>query len=362
MLSRRILLSSGMAALAAPWAGAGAYARPVLEGMTAPLRLGMLTGGAVGSRHVAGAQYRTDQLNGGGMHGGERQIELLVRDAAGDPATAVSALLDEGVHAVIAELAAPIVSQCQLSCTPLIAPTSGDTPAQPYAFLAGPTNVQVMKALMAAAKAGGAAQAGHLVTDKLATPGLLDAADTESATQGVTLTGTEQIPADATDLAPAVGKLVNAKPDALLISALPPQSASAVQAAREAGFTGPILLAPDGVPRKIEDANLKAAVPWVTLAGSAPDSVPNAAALKRFAAGFGGGAEPAVGYGVDAVSLAHLAFLGERDRKAGREELENTCCLGVCGPYAMTAGNHAGLDKNALVTAVSQGGVWKPVP
>ena len=79
---------------------------------------------------------------------------------------------------------------------------------------------------------------------------------------------------------------------------------------------------------------LKAVVPWVTLADSAPDTVPNAAALKRFAAGFGGAAEPAVGYGVDAVSLAH----------------------------AMSPANHAGPDRKALVTAVMQDGVWKARP
>jgi hypothetical protein len=46
----------------------------------------------------------------------------------------------------------------------------------------------------------------------------------------------------------------------------------------------------------------------------------------------------------------------------GREQLESACCIGVCGAYAMTAADHAGLDRRALVTAVMQDGVWKPVP
>lgn len=54
-----------------------------------------------------------------------------------------------------------------------------------------------------------------------------------------------------------------------------------------------------------------------------------------------------------------MAFLGERDRKAGREQLENACRTAVCGAYAMTAANHAGLASKALVTAVMQDGVWK---
>jgi hypothetical protein len=58
--------------------------------------------------------------------------------------------------------------------------------------------------------AGGAARAGYLVVDKLATPTLLEAADAGSAARGVELAGTEQIPVDATGLAPAVGKLVEA--------------------------------------------------------------------------------------------------------------------------------------------------------
>lgn len=362
MLSRRMMIGTGLAALTAPWLGSAAAARPVPEGVHAPLRLGMLTGGAVGHRHVLGARYRADQLNGGGMHGREQIVELLVRDAAGDPATAVSALLDEGVHAVIAELAESIVAQCQLACTPLIAPATADAPTQAYAFLAGPPNEQVVKALFAAAKAGGATTVGHLVLDRLATPGLLGAADAESVAQAVALTGTEQIPGDATDLGPSMAKLTAPGPDALLVTTRPPQAAAAVTAARDGGFTGPILLAPDGVQPGLKQENVKAVVPWVTLAESATDDVPNAAAVRRFASGFGGSADPAVGYGVDAVSLAHLAFLGERDRKAGREQLEQACCIGVCGAYAMSPGNHAGLDKKALVTAVLQGGVWMPHP
>lgn len=374
MFTRRTMMGSALAALAAPWFGAAAQARPALqstpESMQSPLRLGLLTDlsgplAALGKRQVLGAQYRVDQLNGGGMHGGEQQVELLIRDAAGDAGAAASALLDEGVHAVIGGVApwlsAPIAAQCQLACTPLIAPSSGDAPTQPYVFQVGPDSAAVMKALLAAAKAGGAKKVGHLVLDKLATPGLLEAATAQSAAQGVAIVGTEQVPLDAADLAPALGKLTGAAPDALLITSLPPQSASAVQAARDGGFTGPIVLAPDGVPPGLEpDPNLKAVVPWVTLADAVTDSVPNVATLRRFAAGFGGGADPAVGYGVDAVSLAHLAFLGQRDRKTGREQLENACCAGVCGAYAMTPMNHAGLDRNALVTAVMKDGVWQP--
>jgi len=130
-----------------------------------------------------------------------------------------------------------------------------------------------------------------------------------------------------------------------------------------AGWTGPILLAPEGVHPAFHttagDAaeGVQAVGPWLIAADSAPDSVPNLATMRRFTEGFtpdNGSANPAADFGADAVSLTYLAFLGHRDRKMAREQLESTCCVGVCGVYNITADDHAGLAEDALVVATSK--------
>lgn len=392
-LSRRSALGGGLALLFTTplYAGTpalGSPARSRAESEQSPLRLGVLTHpagplAAHDKRQLLGIRQRAEQLNAAGGHGGHGgAVELLVRDAGADEksaAAAASALLDEGVHALIgtsvAWLGKGVLDQCQLGCTPVIVPSSGIVPAMPYAFQSAPGVHQVMGALMKAAKAGGASKIAHLGMDKLLPPEVLELAKNAADGQGLEVAGVEQFPLDATDLKDAVGKAVAAQPDALLLSALPAQSGAAVKEARAAGFTGPILLTPEGVhpefhaTAKEAAEGVQAAGPWVMTADATPDSVPdavpNAPTVRRFAAGFvpeNGPANPAAGFGADAVSLTHLAYLGHRDRKAAREQLEKMCCVGVCGVYNITADDHAGLADDALVVATSTAGRWTVPP
>ncbi|NUT36874.1 MAG: ABC transporter substrate-binding protein [Hamadaea sp.] len=392
-LSRRSALGGGLALLVTPlYAGTpalGSPVRPRPESEQGPVRLGVLTDlagplAAHGKRQLLGIRHRAEQLNAAGGHGSGHggAVELLVRDAGPDEksaAAAASALLDEGVHAVIgtsaAWLGAGVLDQCNLGCTPVIVPAAGIVPAMPYAFQSAPAAGQVLSALMKAAMAGGAGKVAQLGLDKLLSPEMTELAANAASAQGLEIAGVERFPLDATDLKDAVGKAIAAKPDALVLAALPAQSGAAVKEARAAGFTGPILLAPEGVHPEFHTTAKEAAEgvqavgPWLMIAGAAPDSVPdavpNAPTVRRFAAGFvpeNGPANPAAGFGADAVSLTHLAYLGHRDRKAAREQLEKMCCVGVCGVYNITADDHAGLAEDALLTATSKAGRWTAPP
>ncbi|MEV0270059.1 ABC transporter substrate-binding protein [Hamadaea sp. NPDC050747] len=381
-VSRRAALGGGLALVAAPflWAGhPAAAARPRTEsGMQGPVRLGVLTHqtgplAAYAQRQLLGVRTRADQVNAAGGHGSAPEIELLVREAGADEksaATAASALLDEGVHAVIAAtapwLTEAAAGQCTLGCVPVIAPVTGIVPTGPYAFQSAPSAAQVLRTALGAAKKAGASKLGHLATDKLASPPIVDLVQTEAANQGLSIAGFEPVPVDATDLKDAVGKLVAAKPDVLVISALPPQSGAAVRDARAGGWTGPIVLTPEGVHPSFHSTagdaadGVQAVSPWLPVADSAPDSVPNLATVRRFAEAFApnGPANPAAGFGADAVALTHQAFLGHRDRKMAREQLENACCVGVCGVYNLTAADHGGLADDALTVLTSKSGKW----
>ncbi|HET6214011.1 MAG TPA: hypothetical protein VFE14_14195, partial [Micromonosporaceae bacterium] len=101
--------------------------------------------------------------------------------------------------------------------------------------------------------------------------------------------------------------------------------------------------------------------PWLAAPAQAPETTPNLATMHRFTEGFqatNGPVGPHAGYGADAIALLNLAYLGHRDRKMAREQLEDACCVGVTGVFNNTAQQHAGLSDGSLVPLVSKGGVW----
>lgn len=360
-LSRRTALGGGLAALVAPmFAGrAEASGHP-------PLRIGVLadlTGPLAqhGKQQLQGAQYRVEALNAAAGHGHDQVVELLVRDTASDEAKArdaVSRLLEEGVHALIAGQGRAVMDAAQASCTPLL--TSSAAGVMPYVFQTGPSEQQVAKALLQAALKP---KVGLLSLEGLSTAAL----EQEAAARGVALGEPQRFPATATELVTQLKTLVEQKPEAILVNALPPFDGMAVRDARAAGWTGPIVCTPEAANPVFHSTagaaaeGVTAVVPWLAAAKQAPESIPHWSAMNRFAQGFEASNGPAgtrAGYGADAVSLLHLAFLGHRDRKAARGQLDQMCCIGVTGVYNVTPGNHAGLADDSLVAMTSQGGVW----
>jgi branched-chain amino acid transport system substrate-binding protein len=327
---------------------------------SSPLRIGVI-GGA-----IAGIEHRAGTFNGG--HGHEPSVELLVREGIADEASArdaVAGLLEAGVHGLISSSASwitlAVMDAADASCTPMVSTAPMAEVSRPYVFQAGPSQAQVDRALLTAVRKAGHTKAGLLSLEKLPTP------ESAAAAQGVVLTGVETFAASATSLAEPVKTLVAQAPDVLIVNAPPPYDATAVVEARSQGWTKPIF----GLPQianpdfhRVAGATaegVSAAVPWIAAPSAAPPAMPNLPTLQRFVEAFDGVAGTEAGYGSDALSLLHLAFLGHRDRKAARDQLDRMCCLGVTGVYNMTPQNHAGLADDALVTMTSQGGGWVPV-
>jgi branched-chain amino acid transport system substrate-binding protein len=225
----------------------------------------------------------------------------------------------------------------------------------------------VIRELMRAAKGAGAQKIALLSLEPLGTEPYLRRVQQQATAQGLALTGAERFGLDATDLTAPVQAALAGQPDALVVNALPPYDVMVVRAARAAGWQGTLLLPPSaahpgfhpGAGPAAEDATLIA--PWLAAPDQAPTALPNGPTMRRFSESFAavnGAAGSHAGYGADAVSLLHLAYLGHRDRKAAREALEQMCCVGVSGVFNMTGANHAGLDQAALTTLTSRGGRW----
>ncbi|GHJ48075.1 hypothetical protein Cs7R123_54170 [Catellatospora sp. TT07R-123] len=366
-LTRRTALISALGLAAAPLLPGRAAAA------LAPLRLGLLTSPA-DNQLLFGVQQRAAALGGGGAHGMATPIELLTQDV-GQTATsareAVSLLLDRGVHGIVGPAAGWLgeaaAAEADRACTPIVLPAPGAAPELAYAFRSAPTDAQIHRALFTAMTGAGQRAAGVLRLAPRDTPALRDTVAAEAAARGAWVAATELLPADAAGLADRIAALLAATPDALLLDLPAALAAQAVTAARAASWTGPVFTTPDAVQPAFGQLagpaaeGVRAVSPWLPVAAEAPEALPQLTAVRRFAerlAGAGGPADPLAGYAADAVTLLNQAFLGHRDRRTAREQLESTCCIGVTGIYNMMADDHVGLAPEALIPVTAHDGGW----
>jgi branched-chain amino acid transport system substrate-binding protein len=333
----------------------GALAVPLLGASSdSPLRIGVLTSttgplAQHGKRQLQGAQHRA----GAGGHGHGGGAELLIRDIGEAPQDAVYGLLEEGVHALIGLVppaaAVSIMDAANTSCTPLMTtgPSGGD-----YVFPAAPAPAKVAQAMLKAVRESGFSKAGVLAMPGPGTPLAENALD-----YGVTVTGTDPVPLDSTDLKPLLAPLLTPAPEILVLDLLPPLDAYAARDARAAGWTGPMLFGPATANPAFHTQagpaaeGVRAVAPWVASA-TPPAELPNATVIRRFTSTFAGSPDPYAGFAADAMSLLNLAFLGHRDRKEAKAQLDKMCCVGVTGVY------NPQLSDDALTVLTANGGAW----
>lgn len=320
--TRRAVLAGGLGGAFVAAAGASAS--------DGPLRIGILEANL-------GAEYRAEAINSEGGH----VIELIAPPASADMRDATAALLERGVHALIGPaspwLSDAVAEIANAACTPLVCPAPSNS--LPYVFAAGPTPAQSLNAM---ARAIRPRKAGWLALDKLSTP---DGA-----------APVEEFPLGANDLTAPIKALAAQRPDVMAVWAPPPYDAFALRDARAAGWAGPILLPPTAANPGVaapaaEGARMVA--PWLAAAKQAPDSLPQTPTLRRFVAGFESPLSTQNAAGADAVTLLHLAFLGHRDRRMARDQLDQLCAIGACGIY-----DHGKLSDDALIPMTMTSGVW----
>ncbi len=297
-----------------------------------------------------GVRYRADALN---AHHADH-VELIPGD---DP----SALLEAGVHALIG-VGEAVARAGQASCTPTILAAPGSpgagmpgmpAPMPSYVFQAGPTASQVRAKLLSA-----------LTAEKVGLLSLDPPYVEDFAARGLTLVASKKIPPETTTtLAQLAQAVVSATPapEAIVVDAVPPLDGIAVRDLRAAGWTGPIVCGPSAVHNSFQaiageaTEGVVAVAPWFAAPREAPADLPNLETMRRFAEGFSadhGRPSSYAGFGADALSLLHLAYLGHRDRKMAQAQLAQMCCVGVSGVY------NPGLPGDALTRLAAKDGLW----
>jgi len=174
-----------------------------------------------------------------------------------------------------------------------------------------------------------------------------------------------------TDFAAQLTKISGSGAQALLVHGTPAEAAPLTVQARDMGLTIPIVHNHGIANQTFIDLAGKAAdgvlfpVGKLMVAQGLPDSDPQKAVLLQYTADYGQyskGKKPSTfgGHAWDALNLVKMAFEKAGPNPAGiRDALEGTQNFaGVSGVFNMSAKDHNGITKEAMVMVLIKDGVW----
>ena len=187
---------------------------------------------------------------------------------------------------------------------------------------------------------------------------------------GISVVVTEKFAPDATEFTAQMLNIRNAKADMNLIWGIPPAAALAQKAYKQLGITAPVMQS-HGIGNQVfldtagtSADGLVAPVGRLVVADQLPASDPQKAVLTKFVADYKAAYNETpstfAGHAWDAFQLAADAFKAVgTDKQKVRDKLEQVKgFVGITGIYMMTAKDHSGLGKDALVLVTIQNSKW----
>jgi branched-chain amino acid transport system substrate-binding protein len=191
---------------------------------------------------------------------------------------------------------------------------------------------------------------------------------------GISVVVTEKFAPDATEFTAQMLNIRNAKADMNLIWGIPPAAALAQKAYKQLGISAPVMQS-HGIGNQVfldtagpAADGLVAPVGRLVVADQIPASDPQKQVLTQFVAdykaAYNENPSTFAGHAWDAFQLAVDAFKAVgTDKQKVRDKLEQVNgFVGITGVYRMSAKDHSGLGKDALVLVTVQGSKWALAP
>ncbi|GAA1034393.1 ABC transporter substrate-binding protein [Virgisporangium ochraceum] len=191
---------------------------------------------------------------------------------------------------------------------------------------------------------------------------------------GITVVATEKFAPDATEFTAQMLNLRNARADMNLIWGIPPAAALAQKSYKQLGITAPVMQS-HGIGNQVfldtagpAADGLVAPVGRLVVADQLPANDPQKQVLTTFVsdyrAAYNENPSTFAGHAWDAFQLAVDAFKAVgTDKQKVRDKLEQVSgFVGITGVYRMSAKDHSGLGKDALVMVTVQGSKWALAP
>lgn len=340
-------------------------------------------GGALGVAYGRALELKVRQVNQQNLLGG-RRVRLEVRDNRSDPNTSagnVAALAaNEEVSALImgscgecVAAAASTVNQARLPTVSLALSSAAITPADQrrYMFKLAPNSADDAALLVAEMRRAGVKSVVLAATRDGYGEEAQEAMKRELDKASIEVKLSEQLREDDVALGELAGRVVEAKPDAVLVLAVAPLPEQVSRALRDAKYnkgiyfdaaaaddlfiTGPNAPAVSGAtmvftPTLVSD----------DIIATSPAKAARKAWFRDYASQYGTYSAFA-SFAADAVQLIVLAAqeADPNNREALHGAIESTQFEGLSGPIRITASNHSGLMPQALTTLVASGDRWR---
>jgi branched-chain amino acid transport system substrate-binding protein len=337
----------------------------------------------IGTAYDRALRLKVEQLNASGVLGG-RKIVYQPKDNRSDKTLSLANITDftnnPSVNAIITGACSACIQAAKDTINKKQVPTISLSPAgnvtnpiTPYIFKVGPNPPDDAAALATELEqTPNVTTVGLLTTDdEYGDDGTAAMENELDASSGRRIEAKAQFKPTDTDVSQAVGEVVAANPDALVVWAFADQAMRVAEAARALGYTKPLFFdaAAAGDLFLLGNAGTAAANSTLIFTQTmAIDDViattPAKAARKQwfrdYTARYGRYYGPA-SFAADAVQLLVNAMdqVGGTDPVAVRNVLETTQMDGLSGPIRITPANHSGLMAQALVALEASSGRWR---
>jgi branched-chain amino acid transport system substrate-binding protein len=340
----------------------------------------------VGSTYERALQLEVDHINAAGGVLGGRPLRLEIKDNRSDPGVSVSNVNDfsgqQNVSALImgdcSDCARAVVKALDDKGIPTVSLASASDVASPAAekkfiFKIGPNAGDSASLLASQFKGDNVASVALLSTDDTTGHEALTALQVATGKANVTVAATEPFKPNAADeasLAGPVAAALTARPDGLVVSALPQQAVLVAQAAKSAGYKGVIYFDQTAAGNLFVTGSAAAATNNVTMVANesmaiddiiatSPAKVARKQWFNDYTAKYGNFSAYST-FAADAVQVIQKAVETARsaDRGAIRDFIQNTQFEGLAGQIRITPDNHSGLMPQALTLLVARNGRW----
>ncbi|WP_045743936.1 ABC transporter substrate-binding protein [Actinoplanes rectilineatus] len=334
---------------------------------------------SIGSTYKKALELKAQQLNDSGTLG-DRKIKLVIRDNRTDNNTAVAAVNDLIKNERVAALITGGCSACVVSAMPAITENHMPTIAlasasaittpvteRRYVFKIAPNPAQDATVIATHVAAASIKKIGLIAVNNVYGQDGETSIRQESAKLGVDVVAAEQFAQTDTTMTVQVGKVIAAKPDAVVIWAVMPAAGTIVRELHDAGFQGAVYLdAGAGAELFVKGAGDTAegtnmAFPRVLATDEIDASTAAGAVQKQWVTAY----EQAHGtysgfasFAADALQVIADAASRDTDSERIRDAIETAALDGASGPVRFSATEHSGLQPQALGVLTVRQGEW----
>ncbi|HEX6968489.1 MAG TPA: ABC transporter substrate-binding protein [Micromonosporaceae bacterium] len=345
-----------------------------------------------GPAQVQGEAYQNalrleaERINAEGVKVGDKtyKINLIIRDNKSDPTESlqvVKSMIDnDKVAAIVGGGSSPttmsVVDTVESRGVPLVSMGSSNAIVSPidkrqFVFKTPANTGLIVDTMIEEFQRQNIKKVALLSVDNAYGQAGVGAFDAAAKAGRLELVAKEKFTDKDKDFTVQVTKLIAAKPDAIVVWAIPPGSTIAAKNIKTSGFAGKVFFdAGAGAELFIKGAGAESegmfmVHPKILAGAQIPGYTPAEKVQREFfdeyTAKYGNfsGFAP---YAADALRLivAAIEKAGSTDRKAIRDAMETLAYDGVTGRYEFSTENHGGVIKDSLALLVVRDGVWVP--